>query len=84
MIEHAGNFLKFVLGYDVFISLQREVIANILRGKDTLAVMPIGLRCTAGKEPMNIGTYPVYCPQPCLTVHPVDESPYHTGTETSR
>jgi len=42
MIEHARNILKSVFGYDDFISLQREVIANVLHGKDTLAVMPTG------------------------------------------
>ena len=42
MIEQAKHILKSVFGYDCFISLQQDVIANVLRGKDTLAVMPTG------------------------------------------
>jgi len=42
MIERARHILKEVFGYDEFISLQREVIANVLGGSDTLAVMPTG------------------------------------------
>jgi ATP-dependent DNA helicase RecQ len=42
MIEQAKHILKSVFGYDRFISLQREVIENVLGGKDTLAVMPTG------------------------------------------
>ena len=42
MIERAKHILKTVFGYDGFISLQRDVIANVLSGKDTLAVMPTG------------------------------------------
>jgi ATP-dependent DNA helicase RecQ len=46
MIEQAKHILKSVFGYDRFISLQQEVIDNVLSGKDTLAVMPTG----AGKS----------------------------------
>jgi ATP-dependent DNA helicase RecQ len=46
MIEQARHILKSVFGYEKFISLQQEVIENVLRGKDTLAVMPTG----AGKS----------------------------------
>jgi superfamily II DNA helicase RecQ len=42
MIERAKSILKTVFGYDGFISLQQDVIANVLSGKDTLAVMPTG------------------------------------------
>jgi ATP-dependent DNA helicase RecQ len=42
MIQEARNILKSVFGYDRFISLQQDVIENVLRGKDTLAVMPTG------------------------------------------
>jgi ATP-dependent DNA helicase RecQ len=42
MIERSRDILKAVFGYDDFISLQREVIENVLRGRDTLAVMPTG------------------------------------------
>ncbi|MFZ2448749.1 MAG: DNA helicase RecQ [Syntrophobacteraceae bacterium] len=42
MIEKARHILKSVFGYDRFISLQREVIDNVLAGGDTLAVMPTG------------------------------------------
>src|SRR5512140_183599 len=42
MIERAKNILKTVFGYDEFISLQRDVIENVLSGKDSLAVMPTG------------------------------------------
>lgn len=41
-MERAGQILKAVFGYDDFISLQRAVIANVLAGRDTLAVMPTG------------------------------------------
>ncbi|MFA6857629.1 MAG: DEAD/DEAH box helicase, partial [Treponema sp.] len=34
--------LKSVFGYDSFRPLQKEIIANVLAGKDTLAVMPTG------------------------------------------
>ncbi|MGO9529993.1 MAG: DNA helicase RecQ [Syntrophobacteraceae bacterium] len=42
MIERAKTILKTVFGYDGFISLQQDVIENVLSGKDTLAVMPTG------------------------------------------
>ena len=42
MIERAKNILKTVFGYEGFISLQQDVIENVLSGKDTLAVMPTG------------------------------------------
>jgi ATP-dependent DNA helicase RecQ len=42
MIEQAKKILKSVFGYDEFISLQRDVIENVLSGRDTLAVMPTG------------------------------------------
>ena len=42
MIQKARNILKSVFGYDRFISLQQDVIENVLRGRDTLAVMPTG------------------------------------------
>jgi ATP-dependent DNA helicase RecQ len=42
MIQRARNILKAVFGYDEFISLQQNVIKNVLAGKDTLAVMPTG------------------------------------------
>ena len=34
--------LKTVFGYDSFRPLQKEIITNVLHGKDTLAVMPTG------------------------------------------
>lgn len=37
-----GQVLKSVFGYDSFRPLQREVIQNVLDGRDTLAVMPTG------------------------------------------
>jgi ATP-dependent DNA helicase RecQ len=42
MIEKAQHILRSVFGYNGFISLQRDIIENVLRGKDTLAVMPTG------------------------------------------
>ena len=42
MIERAKNILKTVFGYEGFISLQQDVIENVLSRKDTLAVMPTG------------------------------------------
>ncbi len=42
MMERAKTLLKTVFGYDAFISLQQDVIENVLSGKDTLAVMPTG------------------------------------------
>ena len=41
-MERARQILKTVFGYDDFISLQREVVENVLGGLDTLAVMPTG------------------------------------------
>ena len=34
--------LKTVFGYDEFRPLQKDIIANVLKGRDTLAVMPTG------------------------------------------
>lgn len=42
MIQQAKHILRSVFGYDEFISLQQNVMENVLRGKDTLAVMPTG------------------------------------------
>lgn len=42
MIERARAILKAVFGYDRFISLQRQVIEQVLQRRDTLAVMPTG------------------------------------------
>lgn len=42
MIERARHLLKSVFGYDRFISLQQDVIQNVLGGRDTLVVMPTG------------------------------------------
>ncbi len=41
-MERARQLLKTVFGYEDFISLQREIIGNVLAGRDTLAVMPTG------------------------------------------
>ena len=41
-MEKAKNILKSVFGFDDFISIQGQVIENILAGRDTLAVMPTG------------------------------------------
>ncbi len=38
----AASILKDTFGYDTFRPLQKEVIENILAGRDTLAVMPTG------------------------------------------
>jgi ATP-dependent DNA helicase RecQ len=38
----SASILKDTFGYDTFRPLQREVIENILAGRDTLAVMPTG------------------------------------------
>jgi superfamily II DNA helicase RecQ len=46
LLEHARSILKSVFGYEGFISLQEEVIENVLAGRDTLAMMPTG----AGKS----------------------------------
>jgi ATP-dependent DNA helicase RecQ len=37
-----SSILKDTFGYDTFRPLQREVIENVLAGRDTLAVMPTG------------------------------------------
>ncbi len=42
MIDRAKKVLKSVFGYDGFISLQEDVIGNVLRGRDTLVIMPTG------------------------------------------
>jgi len=42
MLDKAQNILKEVFGYENFISLQAEVIASILQGRDTLVIMPTG------------------------------------------
>ena len=42
MLSNAEQILKTVFGYDSFRPLQREVIQNVLEGRDTLAVMPTG------------------------------------------
>ena len=42
MILKAKQLLKTVFGYDDFVSLQEQIIQNILQKKDTLAVMPTG------------------------------------------
>jgi ATP-dependent DNA helicase RecQ len=41
LLTHA-SILKNTFGYDTFRPLQREVIENVLAGRDTLAVMPTG------------------------------------------
>ena len=38
----ADSILKDVFGYDTYRPMQREVIENVLAGRDTLAVMPTG------------------------------------------
>ena len=38
----SSSILKNTFGYDTFRPLQREVIENVLSGRDTLAVMPTG------------------------------------------
>lgn len=40
--KKAEEVLKSVFGYDSFRPLQKEVISNVLAGKDTLAIMPTG------------------------------------------
>jgi len=42
MIIQAKSILKNVFGYDEFISLQENIIKNILNKKDTLVIMPTG------------------------------------------
>ncbi|MDX1664603.1 MAG: DNA helicase RecQ [Candidatus Promineifilaceae bacterium] len=41
-LDGARHLLKKVFGYDSFRPLQEEIIANILAGRDTLAIMPTG------------------------------------------
>lgn len=41
-MEKASHILKSVFGYEQFLPLQADVIASILEGRDTLAVMPTG------------------------------------------
>jgi ATP-dependent DNA helicase RecQ len=41
-IQKARSIVKKIFGFDDFISLQEEIIANILAGRDTLVVMPTG------------------------------------------
>jgi superfamily II DNA helicase RecQ len=36
------HVLKSVFGYDTFRPMQREIIQNVLDGRDTLAVLPTG------------------------------------------
>ena len=40
--EKPEHVLKTVFGYDTFRPLQKDIITNVLKGKDTLAVMPTG------------------------------------------
>ena len=42
MIKKAQSILKDIFGYDDFRPLQKEVIANVLKKKDTLCIMPTG------------------------------------------
>ncbi|MFO7971439.1 MAG: DNA helicase RecQ [Desulfobacterales bacterium] len=42
MINDAKKILKKVFGYDGFMSLQKDVIENVLRKNDTLVIMPTG------------------------------------------
>ena len=42
MINQARKILKSVFGYDDFISLQAQIIENILAQRDTLVIMPTG------------------------------------------
>lgn len=42
MMDKAQTILKNVFGYDTFRSMQEPVIANVLKRKDTLAIMPTG------------------------------------------
>lgn len=42
MMNQAKKILKNVFGYDQFRSLQEPVIANVLKKRDTLAIMPTG------------------------------------------
>ena len=42
MMDKAKKILKEVFGYDEFISLQEDIIKNILKGNDALVIMPTG------------------------------------------
>ena len=42
MIDQAGSILKNTFGYEEYRPLQREIIENLLIGKDTLVIMPTG------------------------------------------
>jgi ATP-dependent DNA helicase RecQ len=42
MIDEAQFLLKSVFGYDQFVSLQKDIIGNVLQKKDALAIMPTG------------------------------------------
>ena len=42
MIHQAKTILKNVFGYDEFISLQEEIIKNVLRKNNSLVIMPTG------------------------------------------
>ncbi len=42
MLDKATKILKETFGYDKFISLQAEIIKNILTGNDSLVIMPTG------------------------------------------
>ncbi len=42
MLDKAKKILNEVFGYDEFISLQADIIANILKGNDSLVIMPTG------------------------------------------
>lgn len=42
MTDKAQSLLKSVFGYDLFISLQADIIENVLKRKDTLVIMPTG------------------------------------------
>ena len=42
LLKKASAVLKTTFGYDSFRPLQKNVISNILEGRDTLAVMPPG------------------------------------------
>lgn len=41
-IEQAGLILRETFGYNSFRPLQKEIITNVLKGKDTLVIMPTG------------------------------------------
>jgi ATP-dependent DNA helicase RecQ len=41
-MPNPASILKDTFGYDTFRPLQREVIENVLAGRDTLAIMPTG------------------------------------------